>query len=78
MLLLFYTQKVDIYALGIIFFEMVHPPLPTIMERVKILSDLRKKEIIFPASFDLENWTKEVWKNATEGDLSLISAIFCL
>ena len=53
-------QKVDIYALGIIFFEMVHPPLPTIMERVKVLTDLRKKEIIFPASFDLENWAKEV------------------
>ena len=52
----------DIYALGIIFFEMIHPPLPTIMERVKVLTDLRKKEIIFPGTFDLENWAKEVGK----------------
>lgn len=52
----------DIYALGIIFFEMVHPPLSTMMERVKILTDLRKKEIVFPASFDAEKWAKEVWK----------------
>ncbi|KAK7084017.1 Eukaryotic translation initiation factor 2 alpha kinase 4 [Halocaridina rubra] len=44
-----YTNKVDIYSLGIIFFEMVYPPLSTGMERVKVLSDLRMKEIILPA-----------------------------
>ncbi|XP_064078521.1 eIF-2-alpha kinase GCN2-like [Macrobrachium nipponense] len=43
-----YTNKVDIYSLGIIFFEMVYPPLKTGMERVKVLSDLRMKEIHFP------------------------------
>ncbi|XP_066963936.1 eIF-2-alpha kinase GCN2 isoform X2 [Macrobrachium rosenbergii] len=44
-----YTNKVDIYSLGVIFFEMVYPPLKTGMERVKVLSDLRLKEIHFPS-----------------------------
>ena len=47
-------QKVDIYSVGIIFFEMCHPPPATGMERHKMLVDIRKKEIIFPPSFDKE------------------------
>ena len=43
-----YNQKVDIYSLGIIFFEMCYPPLQTGMERIKILSNLRSKEIALP------------------------------
>jgi len=43
-----YNQKVDIYSLGIIFFEMTYKPLTTGMERVKILLNLRSKDIIFP------------------------------
>ena len=43
-----YNQKVDIYSLGIIFFEMCYPPLQTGMERIKVLSNLRSKEIILP------------------------------
>jgi translation initiation factor 2-alpha kinase 4 len=38
-----YTQKVDIYSLGIIFFEMCHPPLQTGMERIKVLTSLRSR-----------------------------------
>ncbi|XP_040575688.1 eIF-2-alpha kinase GCN2 [Lepeophtheirus salmonis] len=47
-----YNQKVDIYSLGIIFFEMCYHPLKTGMERIKILTDLRSEEIIFPSDFD--------------------------
>ena len=36
-----YTQKVDLYSLGIIFFEMCYRPLSTSMERVKVLGNLR-------------------------------------
>ncbi|XP_044265056.1 eIF-2-alpha kinase GCN2 [Tribolium madens] len=46
-----YNQKVDIYSLGIIFFEMCYKPLPTNMERIKILTNLRKKEIVLPEDF---------------------------
>ncbi|KAJ8673725.1 hypothetical protein QAD02_004987, partial [Eretmocerus hayati] len=44
-----YNQKVDIYSLGIIFFEMCYKPLTTGMERVKVLLNLRSKEIILPS-----------------------------
>ena len=36
-----YTEKVDLYSLGIIFFEMCYKPLETTMERVKVLGNLR-------------------------------------
>lgn len=43
-----YNQKVDIYSLGIILFEMCYKPPTTGMERIKILVNLRMKEIILP------------------------------
>jgi translation initiation factor 2-alpha kinase 4 len=46
-----YNEKVDIYSLGIIFFEMCYRPLPTAMERITILTGLRKKEIEVPEDF---------------------------
>ena len=36
-----YSQKVDLYSLGIIFFEMCFKPLTTSMERVHVLGNLR-------------------------------------
>ena len=36
-----YSQKVDLYSLGIIFFEMCYKPFKTSMERVKVLGNLR-------------------------------------
>lgn len=44
-----YNQKVDIYSLGIILFEMCHQPLTTHMERVKILLNIRLKDIVLPS-----------------------------
>ena len=46
-----YNQKVDVYSLGIMFFEMCYKPLDTGMERVKILGNLRLPNIIIPEDF---------------------------
>jgi serine/threonine protein kinase len=43
-----YSHKVDIYSLGLILFEML-VPFSTQMERVTVLSDLRKNK--FPGHF---------------------------
>ncbi|XP_065075686.1 eIF-2-alpha kinase GCN2 [Ochlerotatus camptorhynchus] len=43
-----YNQKVDLYSLGIILFEMSTPPLATGMERVKTMMDLRSDTVSFP------------------------------
>lgn len=45
-----YTDKIDMYSLGIILFEMSYP-LPTAMERIQTLSTLRKKEHSLPDTF---------------------------
>lgn len=44
-----YNQKVDLYSLGIIFFEMCHRPFSTGMERVETLAALRSPKVIIPA-----------------------------
>ncbi|XP_050296030.1 eIF-2-alpha kinase GCN2 isoform X2 [Anthonomus grandis grandis] len=46
-----YNEKVDIYSLGIILFEMSYRPLPTAMERIKVLTKLRMKEVLLPDDF---------------------------
>lgn len=43
-----YNQKVDLYSLGIILFEMCNPPFETGMERVSIMSAVRTKAIQVP------------------------------
>lgn len=47
-----YNKKVDIYSLGIIFFEMCHNPFVTGMERCKILTNLRLPEILIPIELE--------------------------
>ena len=37
-----YSEKVDLYSLGIIFFEMCYRPLTTAMERAHVLGNVRK------------------------------------
>lgn len=46
-----YNEKIDMYSLGIIFFEMIYP-FSTGMERVNILKNLRSPNVEFPADFD--------------------------
>ncbi|KAH8600853.1 kinase-like protein [Bisporella sp. PMI_857] len=46
-----YTSKVDMYSLGVIFFEMCYKPIVG-MERAQVVEDLRKKQPILPTSFD--------------------------
>lgn len=47
-----YTSKVDMYSLGIIFFEMCYRPLIPGMDRALVGEDLRKKEPKLPADFE--------------------------
>ena len=51
-----YTQKSDIYSLGIICFELFYP-ISTQMERTRVLTDLKQRHK-FPESF-LKQWPKE-------------------
>jgi translation initiation factor 2-alpha kinase 4 len=48
-----YNEKVDMYSLGIIFFEMIYK-LSTGMERVHVILGLRKPAIEFPSEFPTE------------------------
>ncbi|KAJ1663603.1 hypothetical protein EV178_004867 [Coemansia sp. RSA 1646] len=50
-----YSEKADIYSLGIIFFEMYYP-FATAMERIALIRDLRRG--VFPPQF-LQMWPKE-------------------
>ncbi|KAJ8102567.1 kinase-like domain-containing protein [Lipomyces tetrasporus] len=53
-----YNEKVDMYSLGIIFFEMCYP-LKTGMERAQVLKNLRKPSITLPPDFPSEK-TREL------------------
>ncbi|CDO93204.1 unnamed protein product [Kluyveromyces dobzhanskii CBS 2104] len=46
-----YNEKVDMYSLGIIFFEMIYP-FDTGMERVNVIKKLRNSDVEFPSDFD--------------------------
>lgn len=43
-----YNQKVDLYSLGIILFEMCSPKFETAMERVKVIAALRLPSVTIP------------------------------
>lgn len=55
---IFYDAKVDMYSLGIIFFEMVFP-MDTGMERVNTIRGLRTANIRFPQSFLKSKYEQE-------------------
>eukprot|EP00158_Paraphelidium_tribonemae_P009139 Partr_v1_DN28785_c2_g1_i1_m61774 putative Eukaryotic translation initiation factor 2 alpha kinase 4 len=53
-----YNQKVDMYSLGIIFFECIYP-FGTGMERVTVLRHLRQQDIKFPEGFDVDKFSNQ-------------------
>ena len=53
-------QKADMYSLGVIFFEMCHPPLSTDMERHVILTSLRQDQPELPKVFSEVKMQKKV------------------
>ncbi|XP_043929768.1 eIF-2-alpha kinase GCN2 isoform X2 [Protopterus annectens] len=54
-----YNQKVDLFSLGIILFEMSYRPMGTASERISILSKLRLPSIEFPEDFDDQTCAKQ-------------------
>lgn len=56
-----YNQKVDLYSLGIIFFEMCHRPFSTGMERVETLAALRSPKVTIPNWMETDsNYSQQV------------------
>ncbi|RVD88070.1 uncharacterized protein DFL_002268 [Arthrobotrys flagrans] len=55
-----YTAKVDMYSLGIIFFEMCSKPASTSFELQEYITGLKSKEIIIPSCLNPEVKAEEV------------------
>ncbi|KAG0146222.1 hypothetical protein CROQUDRAFT_92989 [Cronartium quercuum f. sp. fusiforme G11] len=54
-----FLDKIDMYSFGIVLFEMFHK-MGTLHERVEVIRDLRKPEVIFPS-----NWKEGPNSNKT-------------
>jgi eukaryotic translation initiation factor 2-alpha kinase 4 len=67
-----YGVKADIYSLGIIIFEMFHPPFQTYMERANALSRLSSHTASdrFPSDFQCSENTKTLISWCLERDPS--------
>lgn len=59
-----YDHKVDMYAFGIIIFEMIQPAFTTIMERIKVLNALRSPDVVIPVTL-LSNCKYQVFIKAS-------------
>ncbi|KAM6131451.1 LOW QUALITY PROTEIN: eIF-2-alpha kinase GCN2 [Pterocles gutturalis] len=55
-----YNQKVDLFSLGIIFFEMSYHPMTTASERIFVLGQLRLPTIVFPEVDEVKHATRSV------------------
>ncbi|KAA3672438.1 eukaryotic translation initiation factor 2-alpha kinase 4 [Paragonimus westermani] len=52
-------QRVDIYSLGVILFEMFYRAMPIVMERVAVLTELRKEQILFPIDWNAKKLSNQ-------------------
>ena len=74
-----FSQKVDMYSLGVILFEMFYRPLETGMERVMVLSDIRAVsqlldhylQYYFHLLYDLAIWKDQIGRKTDLCDMSL-------
>lgn len=53
-----YNEKIDMFSLGIIFFEMSYT-LDTLMERYRVLTALRTAQVEFPQDYNSEKYVTE-------------------
>ncbi|XP_075049500.1 eIF-2-alpha kinase GCN2 [Mixophyes fleayi] len=54
-----YNQKVDLFSLGIMLFEMSYRHMDTSSERISVLSMLRQPSIVFPNDFEKPETEKQ-------------------
>ena len=74
----------DIYSLGIMFFEMCHAPMCTTSERVKVLAALRSLQICLPSDFTEREHKQQVhliryvpWVSLAAPSISSMSCVYC-
>jgi hypothetical protein len=53
-----YSQKVDIYAMGIILFELLYP-FSTQMERMQAIANVRLQTPVFPSDFERDGTNRK-------------------
>jgi hypothetical protein len=53
-----YNQKVDIYAMGIILFELLYP-FSTQMERMQSIANVRLQSPVFPVDFERDGTNRQ-------------------
>lgn len=73
--LIFFSQKVDIYSLGIIFFEMCYRPLSTGMERVQVLTAVREPSVMLPADFLQDSEMQNEVNNPRDKTQSMLTPV---
>ena len=75
-----FSQKVDMYSLGVILFEMFYRPLETGMERVMVLSDIRAvSQLHFLVLFNFVAWHVHLKSSSREENTSaLYDMPFCV
>lgn len=67
-----YTVKADLFGLGVILFELFHPPFETYMERAETLTTLRGDRSMHPHHHNSSSQAND--QPQTEGDQSVFAS----